>query len=267
MRSPRRYYLLKLLSARRLGREEGVWLSKLRQYPGTLLPPGFPSRAQLLSAGYTAVEEVDGATPLELAQFARLSASAAGAAIAAAAASILRTPMQDAQGNYHAYRETILLSLVNFREATTGDVGAIAAVGGLLSSDTTPALSGTGATVSQQVSWATGNVDQILIDVALPEDFDGRDDVTVELFVSSGTTNPASFTVLTSWDGGANVSDTATDAAQSATVHKISATIAAADIPDGAAFVSLALVPAAHATDAIVLKGIRLLYMNRVMAA
>ncbi len=175
--------------------------------------------------------------------------------------------MNDSQGNYHAFRKAILLSLVNFREATAGDPGAIAAVGGLLASDSTPALSGTGATVSQQVSWATGNTDQILIDTSLPEDFDARDDVVLELFVSSGTTNPATFTVLTSWDGGASVTDTATDSAQSATVHKITATIAAGDIsPKLPSFVSIALTPAAHAADAIVLKAARLLYFPRKAA-
>lgn len=175
--------------------------------------------------------------------------------------------MNDSQGNYHAFRKCITLALVNFREATAGDVGAIAAVGGLLASDSTPALSGTGATVSQQVSWPTGNVDQILIDTSLPEDFDGRDDAILELFVSSGTTNPASFSVLTSWDGAANVTDVATDGAQSATTHKITAVIAGSDIPDSPSYLSIALTPAAHATDAIVLKGARLLYFPRKIAA
>lgn len=175
--------------------------------------------------------------------------------------------MQDAQGNYHAFLQTIGLPLVNFREATTGDVGAITANGGLLASDTTPALSGTGGTVSQQALWAASNVDQILIDVPLPEDFDGRDDALVELFVSSGTTNPASFTVTTSWDGGADVTDTATDAAQSATTKKITARISAADIPDKPSFVTIALTPAAHGTDAIVLKAARLRYFRRVVEA
>jgi hypothetical protein len=173
--------------------------------------------------------------------------------------------MQDAQGNYHAFLQSIGLPLVNFREATAGDVGAIAAAGGLLASDSTPVLSGTGATVSQQVSWVATNVDQILIDVPLPEDFDGRDNAVLELFVSSGTTNPASFTVATSWDGGANVSDTATDPAASATTHKISAVIDKADIPDKPSFVSIALTPAAHGTDPIVLKAARLRYFRRVL--
>jgi hypothetical protein len=173
--------------------------------------------------------------------------------------------MQDSQGNYRAFLPAILLSLVNFREATTGDVGNIVANGGLLASDTTPVLSGTGATVSQEVSWATGNTDQILIDVALPEDFDGRDDALLELWVSSGTTDLASFTVVSSWDGAANVTDTATDPAASATVHKITARIDKSDIPDKPSFVTVALTPAAHATNAIVLKAARIRYFNRIL--
>lgn len=171
----------------------------------------------------------------------------------------------NSQRQYYSFRGTIPLSLVDFREAVTGDVPNAAGIGGVLASDSAPALSGTGSTVSQQISWVTGNTDQVLVDVSLPEDFDGRDDVTLELWVSSGTTDAATFTVLSSWDGGANVTDSASDAGTlSATVHKITATIAAADIPDGASFVSIGLTPAAHATNAIVLKAARLLYVPRL---
>lgn len=176
--------------------------------------------------------------------------------------------MQDAQGNYHAFHATIPLSLVNFREATAGDVGNIVANGGLLASDTTPALSGTSTGDSQQVLWAASNVDQILIDLSLPEDFDARDDVLVDLLVASGgTTNLASFTVTTSWDGGADVTDTATDPAASTTYHWITAAIAAADItPKSPGCVTIALTPAAHGTDTVAIKAARLRYFNRVAA-
>jgi hypothetical protein len=171
----------------------------------------------------------------------------------------------NSQRQYYPFRSVASLPLLSFRDAPSGDPGNIAAIGGLLASDSTPALSGTGSTVSPQILWATGNVDPILMDVALGEDFDGRDDVTLELLVASGTTDPATFTVLTSWDGGANVTDTASDAGTlSATVHKITATIAAADIPDGASFVAVSLAPAAHGTNTIVLKGARLLYVPRM---
>lgn len=173
----------------------------------------------------------------------------------------------DNQRVYHAFRETIPLSLVTAREATTGDVGAIAANGGLLASDTTPALSGTGSTVSQQILWAASNVDQILWDQPLPEDFDGRDDVLVDLLVASGgTSDLASFSVLTSWDGAANVTDTATDPAASTTYHWITATISAADIPDTAGTVSIALVPAAHGTDTVAIKAVRIRHTQRTVS-
>ncbi len=172
--------------------------------------------------------------------------------------------MQSSAGRYHAFLETIPLALASFRESTAGDVGNAAANGGLLASDTTPVLSGSGATVSQQLSWAAGNTDQVLVEVGLPEDFDGRDNVLVELWVSSGTADAASFTVATSWDGAADVTDTASDAAtKSATVHKITAVIDKADVPDKPSFMTLALTPAAHATDAIVLKAVKVRHFSR----
>jgi hypothetical protein len=170
----------------------------------------------------------------------------------------------DSQGNYHAFRSIVPLSLNDFRLASAGDVGATAANGGILSSDTVPVLSGTAATVSQQISWATGQVQQVLCQVSLPEDFDGKEDVFVDLWVNSGTSDAATFTVATNWDAAAaDISDTATDGARSATTHKIQAVISAADIPDGAAFVSIALTPAAHATNAIQLVAARLSYVGK----
>jgi hypothetical protein len=161
----------------------------------------------------------------------------------------------------------IALSLYDLREVdASGDVGAIAANGGLLASDTTPILRGS-ATESQEVSWATGNADLVAAQVALPPNVDGTHDVTVELWVASGTTDLATFTVETSWDAGAVVSDSAVDPAASATVHRITATIAAADIPDAPAFLTLMLTPAAHATDTIQLHSLRLSYTPRGDAA
>lgn len=167
---------------------------------------------------------------------------------------------------YHEFRSTLRLSLHDFREAVSGDVINAAGNGGIMTSDTTPALTGTAATAGQQLSWATGNVDQILCQAALPGDFDGRDDCFLELWVSSGTTNAASLVVLSNWDGAAaDISDTADDAAtKSATIHKITAQIAATDIPDNASFVSFALTPPTHATDTIQLFAARLRYTARV---
>lgn len=174
----------------------------------------------------------------------------------------------DQNGFYHEFQATLGLSLHSFREAdANADVGNIVANGGILASDSTPIMRGAAGLIAQEISWAASNSDPIVCQVALPADFDGRNDVTLELWVNSGTTDPATFTVASSWDGGATVSDTATDGAKSATTHKITATIDKADIPDGAAFLTLLLTPGAHTTNAIQLQGARLLYTPRVKAA
>jgi hypothetical protein len=175
----------------------------------------------------------------------------------------------DNSGFYHEFRATLHgTSLHAFREVdANGDVGNIVANGGLLASDTTPIMRGAAGIIGQEISWAASNSDPILCQCQLPEEFDGRDDVIVELWVNSGTTDPATFTVATSWDAGATVTDTATDGAKSATTHKITATIAAADIPDGATSLTLMLTPGAHTTNAIQLTNVRVRFTERVKAA
>jgi len=155
-------------------------------------------------------------------------------------------------------------SLHGFREVSSGgDVGNITANGGILASDTTPIMRGD-ANKSAAISWAAGNADPIQAQVSLPPDFDGSAAVTIDLWVYGGTTDVCTFTVETSWDAGATVSDTATDAAASATLRKITATVAAADVPNAASNVTIQLTPAAHATDAIQLVGMRLNYQRKL---
>jgi hypothetical protein len=170
----------------------------------------------------------------------------------------------DTDGLYHTFREELLFSVNDFREVdANSDVGAIAANGGLLASDTTPILEGNAAE-TLQINWAASNSDIIATQRSLPSRFNGKNDVLVELWVASGTTDPATFTVETGWDGGALVSDSASDATtKSATVHKITATIAAADIPDNASYVTLILTPGAHTTNAVLLQAVRLSYLPK----
>jgi hypothetical protein len=162
---------------------------------------------------------------------------------------------------YKNFRKVLDIGLFDLREGTAGDVGNIVANGGVLASDTTPTLLGNSTGITQELTWATANVDQVLANFVLPADFDGREDVIVELWVASGTSDAATFTIASAWNGGASVTDTASDAATlSATVHKITATISAADIPDTASYVSFSFTPGAHATDTIVLRAIRISY-------
>jgi hypothetical protein len=163
---------------------------------------------------------------------------------------------------------TLLFSLNDFREVSSGgDPGAIAANGGILASDTTPILRGDAAE-SLEIAWAAGNADVILAQISLPPDFDGSKDVTVDLFVYTDNTGgggieAATFTVETTFVGAAVVADTATDTTPAVTVHKVTATIAAADIPDRASNLTLMLTPGTHANDPVQLVGARLNYAPR----
>lgn len=163
---------------------------------------------------------------------------------------------------------SIPLSLHQFREVdANGDVGNIAANGGILASDTTPVLRGNAAE-STEIYWAAGNSDPISTQITLPTDFDGTKDATIDMWLSSGTTDAATITVETGWDGGALVSDSTSDAAtKSATAHKITVTINAGDIPNTAALLTIALTPPAHTTDGIILTGIRFNYKRKLLTA
>jgi hypothetical protein len=171
----------------------------------------------------------------------------------------------DTQGVYHAFKRLLPVSLHDFREVdSNGDVGNIAANGGILASDTTPIMRGASGILSQEISWAASNSDPILCQIALPDDFDGQEDVTIELDVNSGTTDPATFAVLTSWDAGATVTDSATDGAKSATTHTVTCVISKDDIPNSARSVTIHLTPGAHTTNAIQLTNVRPLFTPRV---
>lgn len=161
------------------------------------------------------------------------------------------------------------IQLSAFREVSaTGDVGDAAAIGGVLASDTTPILLGLATTNDWSIQWATTEVDPIGCSFMLPPDFDGTANATLDLVVASGSSDAATFAVYTSWDGGAEVTDSADDSGtKSATAHTISATIAAADIPDVPKRVTFRLTPGAHATNAINLLGARLTYKRKLLTA
>lgn len=176
--------------------------------------------------------------------------------------------LEVSQGQYGC----LPLKLTDFREVTSGgDVGNIVANGGILASDTTPILRGDAAE-TQEIVWAAANVDPISTQVTLPPDFDGSEDVYVDLFVytdnaGGGGIDAATFTVETGWDGGALVSDTATDGTPATTMHKVTATVAAADVPDAPSVLTIALTPAAHGNDPTQLLGGRVLYRRKLATA
>ncbi len=155
--------------------------------------------------------------------------------------------------------DSIPVSLYSLREVNaTGDVANIAGNGGILASDTTPIMRGDAAN-SAEVVWVTGDVDPVGFQISLPTTADGTVAAYLDLEVYSGTTNAATMGVASSWNGAAEVTDSASDVGtNSATAHTITATIAAADIPDAPTRVTFRLTPPTHATDAIGLVGARL---------
>lgn len=84
----RRFYLKKRMMARGNGEHalSGLWQGRQEAETGTDLPSDFPSRAALIAAGYPAVQDLEGADASELREWARLSAPAANAVVAAYAA-------------------------------------------------------------------------------------------------------------------------------------------------------------------------------------
>ncbi len=161
------------------------------------------------------------------------------------------------------------IKLGEWREVSaTGDVGNVAAIGGVLASDTAPILRAEATTNSWEISWATGNVDPIGVQLMLPPDLDDTASAFLDLIVYSGTTDAATMGVATSWNGGSEVTDSADDSGtKSATRHTITATIAAADIPASSTHVTIRLTPPTHATNAIQLVGAILRYTPKLITS
>ena len=68
LRRPRRYYLLKARAADDRCEEASadMWRGKQQAQPGSALPATFPVLEKLSCAGYTTVEDIDGADECEL---------------------------------------------------------------------------------------------------------------------------------------------------------------------------------------------------------
>lgn len=173
-------------------------------------------------------------------------------------------------GVYHSFYKTVGIELSSFREVTTaGAVGDATANGGLLASNSTPVFGVESTTEAWAIIWAAGNSDIIQTSVPLPDDFDGREDALLELEVltdntGGGSIEAGTFSVLTSWNNAAQVTDTATDSTPATTVHTVTARVSAADIPDNARFVNIQLVLGTHANDPVHLLAARLKYLPKV---
>lgn len=150
----------------------------------------------------------------------------------------------------------------------TGDVGNIAAIGGVMASNSDPTLEGEATTNSWVIKWAANSVVPIGVSIPLPPDFDGAGDAYLEVSIFSGTTDAASLSAASSWDGGSEVSDAFDDSGtKSATRHLLVCTIDKADIPNSSTHATFRLTPPAHSTNAINLAMSRLRYTPKLLAS
>jgi hypothetical protein len=144
----------------------------------------------------------------------------------------------------------IPIPLMTLREASTFDVGAIAANGGVLASDTTPILEAIngGTDGCQRLTWATGDVDQVIAQVPLPPDLDATANMVVHARVAaSGATDTPSWTMESFFnEGDTKVSDTLAAGGATSTYAEITGTIALADVPAGAQMLTIGFTPASH---------------------
>ena len=147
------------------------------------------------------------------------------------------------------------VSLAILREVVSDDIPNAAGHGGLLAKDTTPKLEfANGDTDScLRLNWAAGSQDAVVMQVALPRDFDSSSDLELHCRAASGgTTDKAGFDIDAYFnEGDSKVEGACEQAAASTMYEELVATIAAADIPSGAQTVTIELTPKAHGTDTI----------------
>ena len=175
----------------------------------------------------------------------------------------------DELGYYREFHKVIALPLGDFREVTSaGAVGNTAANGGILDSATTPVHGAEATSESWSLTWAAGNSDIVQQQQSLPDDFEGRCSVYIDLLVKTdnaggGGIEAASFTANLTFDDGTQIAVTVTDSAPSTTAHLVSARIDPRSLPANAYSVNVQLVPGTHANDPIKLLSARLRYSPR----
>ena len=164
----------------------------------------------------------------------------------------------------------IPIPLFSLREAVAFAIPASNANMGILGLDTTPALSSVEGATDEctGVTWATGNVDQVIANVCLPPDMNKAADLVVHARVASGgATDIPSFTLESFFnEGDTKVSDTLAAGSATSDYAEITQAIAAADVPADAQMVTMGFTPASHDTDAFKVTGLWLEYTRRTLA-
>jgi len=146
----------------------------------------------------------------------------------------------------------IPVPLTTLREVVSNDITNLAGVGGILAKDSTPNLEfANGDTDScLRLDWVNNNNDPVVFQVPLPPDLDVTADVVVHARIASaGTTDAVGFNCDSYFNEGDTKVEDDTGTNQTTAYAEVTATIAAADVPEGAQTLTCELTPVAHTTD------------------
>lgn len=205
---------------------------------------------------------------IEIIEFTVISTAAANVSIADAGGFTAQTTVEAAiQEMLQAYFTTqAFIPFSLFALIETDGTNTVAALG----PGTTPILDMTNGDTDSalRVSWVANDVDEVLMQVALPPDLDVTEDLVLHIRAAMEDTND---TPVINADTYFNEGDTKVEDASAAITGTAYAeyiiTIAAADIPAGAQTVSIELTPAAHANDALYITAMWLEYTRALLTA
>ena len=162
------------------------------------------------------------------------------------------------------------IPLTDLCEAVAFAIPASNANMGILGLDTSPSLSSVeGATDEcMGVTWATGDVDQVIANVLLPSDMNKAADLVVHArLAAGGAVDTPSFTLESYFnEGDTVVSDTLTAGGATSDYAEVTQAIAASDVPADAQVVTLGFTPASHDTDAFKMTALWMEYTRRTLA-
>lgn len=151
---------------------------------------------------------------------------------------------------------TIQLDITALREIASNDTQNLAAHGGIMASDSTPALARVNGATDKalRLTWAAADVTEVAFPpVALPQDMDTSVDFTIHLWAGMAGATDTPTVDIQCFSGVGDTEMGGATAALSDTAGEVSVTIANANVAAAPGFLNIALVPAAHGTDALYL--------------
>lgn len=164
----------------------------------------------------------------------------------------------------------IPLDITALRGIATNDIQDLVDSGGIMASDSTPALSRVNGATDKalKVEWASGDVTEVQFPPApMLADLDADSDLTVHLLAKMGGGTDTPTIDVQAFDGIGDTEMGGATAALSNTLAELSVTLSSGDIAGPATgFLNIALVPGSHSTDALELYAAWIEY-NRENAA